>query len=240
MGSMRDMSANNFFSLEGFAHTGLFENSLFVWDALERLEAYLQEYPLGKIECDIPSSTILVNPEQISIGEGCIIEPGAYIQGPCIIGAGSTVRFGAYIRGMVIAGKNCVIGHTTEIKHSILLNNVCAAHFNYVGDCILGNDVNLGAGVKCANLRLDHRPVTIQVEDMKVKTNLKKMGAIVGDGSQIGCNAVTTPGTLIGKNAICYPCISISGYIPAFARLKSEQKKILRERCQHDNSAVPN
>jgi NDP-sugar pyrophosphorylase family protein len=211
---MKGLSSKHFFSLESFEHSALFDGESPVWDALHRLVPYLEKARLGKIEVDIPPSAHLVNPSQISIGRGCVIEPGVYIQGPVILGAGTVVRHGAYIRGYVITGKACIIGHTTEVKHSIFLNRASAAHFNYVGDSILGNDVNLGAGAKLANFRLDHAPITLVHEGKKITTNLKKFGAALGDQTQIGCNAVTNPGTLIGPRSFCYPCMNIKGILP--------------------------
>jgi UDP-N-acetylglucosamine diphosphorylase / glucose-1-phosphate thymidylyltransferase / UDP-N-acetylgalactosamine diphosphorylase / glucosamine-1-phosphate N-acetyltransferase / galactosamine-1-phosphate N-acetyltransferase len=185
-----------------------------VWDALHQLMPYLESAKLGRIEIDIPKTAYLVNPSQISIGKGSVVEPGAYIQGPVILGPGTIVRHGAYIRGYVVTGEGCIIGHATEVKHSIFLDRASAAHFNYVGDSILGNDVNLGAGVKLANFRLDHLPITFMFQGKKVITNLKKMGAVIGDETQIGCNAVTSPGTLIGPRSFCYPCMNIKGVLP--------------------------
>jgi len=212
---MQEVSTNQFFSLEAYFHRELFEGTSYVWEALHRLTSYLQEQELGKIEVKIPAGAHLINPELISIGEGTIIEPGAYIEGPAIIGPYNQIRHGAYIRGSVISGERCVIGHATEIKHSILLDRACAAHFNYVGDSILGNDVNLGAGAKLANFRLDHKEVFVLIQGQKISTGLKKMGAIVGDGAQLGCNVVANPGTLIGPKAFCYPCINVKGIIPS-------------------------
>jgi NDP-sugar pyrophosphorylase family protein len=210
---MDSLTPNLFFSLEGFAHSKLWNAGDFVWDALKNIRNYLLSKKLGTIACVIPETVHLVFPELISIGEGTVIEPGAYIQGPCIIGANSRIRHGAYIRGDVITGEGCVIGHDTEIKHSILLNNVSAAHFNYVGDSILGNGVNLGAGVKCANFRLDKALITVAFQGQRLDTNLKKFGAILGDDVQLGCNCVTNPGTLVAKGVICYPCLNIGGYV---------------------------
>lgn len=209
-----------FFSLDLFPHQALWKKGNFVWEALKNLKDYLFSQELGKIESPIPSSAYLVHPELITIGEGCIIEPGAYLSGPCIIGPGSQVRHGAYIRGNVITGKNCVIGHDTEIKHSILLDQASAAHFNYVGDSILGNGVNLGAGVKCANFRLDRESIAVAFQGEKIETELKKMGAILGDGVQLGCNCVTNPGTLLGKGVICHPCLNIGGYVAANSKIR--------------------
>ncbi len=217
---MQELSTNQFFSLEAYLHRELFEGATFVWEALHRLIPYLQEQELGKIEVKIPPTAHLINPELISIGEGTVIEPGAYIEGPVIIGPYNQIRHGAYIRGNVVTGERCIIGHSTEIKHSILLNGAHAAHFNYVGDSILGNNVNLGAGVKLANFRLDHKEVFVLLQGQKILTGLKKLGAIIGDEAQLGCNAVTNPGTLIGPKAFCYPCVNIKGIVPSRAIYK--------------------
>ena len=218
---------DQFFSLTEYAHSSLFEGCKYPWEALSRLQAYLKSLPLGKIEIEIPSTVYLVNPELICIGEGTVIEPGVYIQGPCYIGKNCIIRHGAYIRGNVITGDSCVIGHDTEIKNSILLNKASAAHFNYVGDSILGNATNLGAGVKCANLRLDNQSVCVFIEGQKINTALTKLGAIVGDGAQVGCNCVINPGTILGRNSFCFPCLNIDGFIPENGRVKPSMKNIV-------------
>lgn len=210
---MQNLGTNHFFDLSQFAHAALFDGCEYVWQALDKIKEYLRTYPLGKIEAEEQRGAYLVNPSQISIGEGTIIEPGAYIKGPCIIGKNCHIRHGAYIRGDCIIGDSCVIGHTTEIKHSIILNHSNAAHFAYLGDTILGSHVNLGAGVKCANLRLDGKQIMIRIEDQKIATNRRKFGAIVGDHSEIGCNSVLNPGTLLGKNVQAYPSLNFGGYI---------------------------
>lgn len=207
--------ADYYFDLSTYAHASLFSHDTEVWGALKNLPEYFLSHTLGKIEADIPQGVFLVNPELISIGKNTIVEPGAYIKGPCWIGEECSIRHGAYIRGNVLTGNKCVIGHDTEVKNSILLDNAQAAHFAYLGDTILGNSVNLGAGTKCANLKLDHGPIEIRIEDRWYKTNLRKLGAIVGDGSQLGCNTVTNPGTLVGKSVFSYPCTNFGGFVPA-------------------------
>lgn len=221
-------TSSTFFDLTAYQHAKLFEPCAFVWEALLNLEAYLAAQPLGKIEVDIPTGVYLVNPELISIGKGSVIEPGTYIQGPCILGEKCTVRFGAYIRGHFLAGNRCVIGHDTEVKHSIFLDGVHAAHFAYVGDSILGNGVNLGAGTKCANLKLDSSPVEICYADKRHSTGMRKLGAIVGDASQLGCNSVTNPGTVLGKKVFCHPCINVSGYIEANHVVKTDSQLCIK------------
>lgn len=203
-----------FFSLKRFAHKALWKEGEPVWSPLLALNKYLSEKNPCRIEIEIPKGVFLEKPEWISIGQGTVIEPGVFIQGPCIIGKNCRIRHGAYIRESVICGDHCQIGHSAELKHSILLDYACATHFVYVGDSILGNEVNLGAGVKCANMRLDRREVNVVIEGKRVKTGLKKFGCVIGDRVQIGCNSVLNPGTLVGMESLSYPLINLSGCIP--------------------------
>lgn len=198
-----------FFDLKNFSHSKLFEGDSPVWIALTRIKPYCDTLKLGAINCEVPSSVHLVNPETISIGEGTVIEPGAYIEGPCVIGKECQIRHGSYIRPWVITGDCCVIGHATELKASILLNHVHASHFNYVGDSILGNNVNMGAGAVCANVRLDRREVVACLSDKRFKTGLSKFGGVIGDGSQLGCNSVVCPGVMLSRKTAALPCSSI-------------------------------
>lgn len=221
------LTPSQFFNLEEYSHVSLFEECQYPWQALEQLKNYLTSSKLGIIEIDVPSTVYLVRPELISIGIGTVIEPGAYIEGPCIIGKNCVIRHGAYIRGDVVTGDSCVIGHDTEIKHSILLNSTSAAHFNYVGNSVLGNRVNLGAGVKCANLRLDHQPIHILINHEKINTGLHKLGAIVGDGAQVGCNCVINPGTILGRHSFCFPCLNVYGFVPENSKVKPAMKNIV-------------
>ena len=226
---MEQFLVNAFFHLENFSKRELFDGSTYAWEVLDSIGDFLKKAELGKIEIAIPEGVYLINPELISIGKGTVIEPGAYIHGPCIIGRECEIRHAAYVRGNVITGDRCIIGHSTEIKRSLLLDDACASHFNYVGDSVLGNQVNLGAGVKLANLRLDHLVVAISFEGRRISTGLSKMGAIIGDRAQLGCNAVTNPGTIIGKGAFCMPNCAVGGVIPAGAIVKTSQKMVVQE-----------
>lgn len=147
----------------------------------------------------------------IYIGEGTVVEPGALIKGPSIIGNHTEVRQGAYLRGNCLIGDRCVVGHTTEVKNSIMLNDAKAGHFAYIGDSILGNHVNLGAGTKLANLKIIDVGMRLKVEGKVYETGLRKLGAILGDYTETGCNSVTSPGTLLGKKSLIYPCVNIPG-----------------------------
>lgn len=216
------METAYFFNLDSFQHKGLFEAITYPWLALLKLEAFIRNLPLGVHQGVISSSTYLIDPELISIGEGSIIEPGAYVKGPCVIGKNCTIRHGAYLRGNVLTGDQCVIGHASELKNTVMMNHSNAPHFTYLGDSILGSNVNLGAGVKCANFRLDGKPIRLSFgSEPSIDTEMRKLGAIIGDGTQLGCNVVTNPGSLIGQGVKCYPCLNIGGFIPSRSFLKS-------------------
>jgi len=228
---MKNFTAEYFFDFQHYRHRQLFEGCLYVWQALPKIAPYLKSYSFGgikgSIEVEVPKGVYLINPETISIGKGSVLEPGAYIKGPCILGENCTVRHGAYIRGDFIAGDGCVIGHDTEIKNSLFFDNVHAAHFAYVGDSILGSHVNLGAGTKCANLKFDYSNIIVTVEGKKIDTGLHKFGAIMGDLSQTGCNSVTNPGTLFGQRVFCYPCMNVGGFIPSDHIVKPSEHPII-------------
>lgn len=141
------------------------------------------------------------------------IDKSATIIGPCLVLENSEIRVNAYIRGNVIIGKNCVIGNSTELKNAILFDEVKVPHFNYIGDSLLGYKVHFGAGSLTSNVKSDESNVTLMINSEKIKTNRKKIGALVGDKVEIGCNAVLTPGTIIGKNTTIYPLVMVRGEI---------------------------
>jgi len=161
--------------------------------------------------------------DTIAVGKDTVVEPGALIKGPTIIGDNTEVRQGAYIRGTVILGNQCVVGHTTEIKSSVMLYGSKAGHFAYIGDSILG-EVNLGAGTKCANLKVISSTITLEVEGIRYDTGLRKMGVIMGDQVDLGCNTVTNPGTLLSKGVLSYPNATLSGYYPPQSIVKHRQE----------------
>ncbi len=151
--------------------------------------------------------------DQIEIGKGVLIESGAMIKSPTVIGDCTEVRQGAYLRGNIVCGRRCVLGHTTEIKHAIFLDDAKAGHFNYIGDSILGNDTNLGAGTKLANLRFFDGNIYFSDGETNIDSGRKKFGAILGDRCQTGCNSVTNPGTLLGKDSFIMPNTAVpAGY----------------------------
>jgi len=155
---------------------------------------------------------------------GCSVEGEVYIhpsvklpafcsiRGPVYIAEGCEIRPGAYIRGHVIAGRNCVLGNSCEFKNCLLLDEVQVPHFSYVGDSILGNRAHLGAGVICSNLRLDQADVAVQLPDgERISSGLRKLGALVGDAAEVGCNTVLNPGVILGRRAVVMPAMSFRG-----------------------------
>lgn len=148
------------------------------------------------------------------------VDSGVKIVGPCYIGPNCEIRFGAYVRPYTWACRNSVIGHSTEVKHSLFLPGAKAPHFNYVGDSILGSGVNLGAGTKLSNLRHDGKEVSIWTESGKIVTGLRKFGALLADGCQLGCNSVTNPGTILGRNCMVDPCATVIGIHPEESRIR--------------------
>lgn len=178
------------------------------FDRFEHLDAFAQ---MGNILTNLPAGVVLKHPEMIFVGEHCNIDPGVTLQGPCIIADHVELRPGAYVRERSYIGPYSVIGHGTEVKGSFLFKRVKAAHFSYVGDSLLGERVNLGAGTICANVRLDKKEVYFQIGNEKVFTGRKKLGAIIGDQAQVGCNVVLNPGALVGKQSKIPPLTTVKG-----------------------------
>ncbi len=179
---------------------------------------------------------VILKPLDIFLDRGTVLEPSAIIKGPAIIGKECEIRQGAYLRGNVLVGDYCVIGHNTEIKNSIIMNHTEAGHFNYIGDSIVGSYVNLGAGSRLANLQFrtpENKKeecfpnIILDIEGKEIDTGRPKLGAIIGDHVEVGCNAVLSPGVLLGKESWVYPNLTVSkGYYPPHTRLAPADRKI--------------
>jgi NDP-sugar pyrophosphorylase family protein len=201
-----------FLNLEHTAHAKLFENQKYVWDALKQIASYLQFRLKPAVLGELLGKPFISN--QVFIGAGTIVEQGAVLKGPAWIGQNCHVRSGCYVRENVIAGDGVVMGNSCEFKNCILFDEAQVPHFNYVGDSILGHRAHLGAGVILSNVKLDHGEVIVDGPDGRIATGLTKFGAIVGDRSEIGCNAVINPGAVIGRDCVIYPSISFRGVLP--------------------------
>jgi len=224
------------FDLEGFAHRDLFDGVGNAWEALgERLEAYVRERARDALEGEVEPGAHVFGP--VYLAPGARIEAGAYVRGPAVLGPGTVVRHGAYLRENVLAGRDVILGHDTEVKNAVFLDQASAGHFNYVGDSILGRRVNLGAGVKLANFRVFPGDVKVlHPEGRLVDTGILKIGAILGDDVQIGCNAVTAPGTIIGRRTIVYALASVKGTVPAGSILAYKPDLVRRQRRDRPGS----
>ncbi len=152
---------------------------------------------------------------QVWVHETAVVAPTAYLGAPCIIGAGTEVRHGAFVRGSALVGEGCVVGNSVELKNVILFDGVQAPHYNYVGDSILGYKAHMGAGSVTSNVKSDKTLVVVRGQGEAIETGLKKMGAMLGDHVEVGCNSVLNPGTVIGRNSNVYPLSSVRGVVPA-------------------------
>jgi len=211
----------DFFDLTDCEYADLFAGLDAVWEALTHLEAYLLAHTPREpiLRGSVHPAAFLIGPH-ILIEEGAVVEPGAYIEGPALIGRGAVVRHGAYVRANTLAARNSLIGHSTETKNAIFLPGSKAAHFAYVGDSILGSRVNLGAGTRLANFRLGGGMVTLRIDGRPVSTGREKLGAILGDDCQLGCNCVCNPGTLLAPRCALRPLTTVQGYHPARSQIK--------------------
>ena len=151
---------------------------------------------------------------QVWVHKTAKVFASAYLGAPCIIGANTEVRHCAFIRGSALVGENCVVGNSVELKNVILFDNVQVPHYNYVGDSILGYKAHMGAGSITSNVKSDKSLVVIHGKE-EIPTGIKKVGALVGDHVEIGCNSVLNPGTVIGRNSSIYPVSCVRGVIPA-------------------------
>ncbi len=201
----------------------LFSRCTYPWEILPLIKSFiveLQKELAGEYES---------YSEGVLIGKNVSVSPLSTIIGPCIIGDGCEIRPGAYIRGNVITGKNCVLGNSSEFKNCILLDKVQAPHYNYVGDSVLGYHAHLGAGAICSNLKSDGTNVCVKTSDGVFDTGLRKMGAILADGADIGSGSVLNPGTIIGKNTSVYPLTSVRGVIGENYIVKSADNIVKRQ-----------
>ncbi len=189
----------------------------FPWHALKDLKSFIRETG-SRLDKNLYSE---ISPE-VWIHKDAVVAPSAYIGSPCIVGKDTEIRHCAFIRGSALIGEKCVIGNSVEVKNSIIFDCVQIPHYNYVGDSILGYKSHLGAGAVTSNVKSDKSPVTVKNGSESIKTELKKLGAMVGDYAEIGCNSVLNPGTVIGKNTTVYPLSRVRGVIKENSIYKEE------------------
>ena len=196
------------FDLEHTLAKAYLEQFAWPWEALRGIKEMILS--LGE---NLGEEYTEVSP-QVWVHRTAKVAPSAYLGAPCIIGPDTEVRHCAFIRGSALVGAGCVVGNSAELKNVILFDGVQTPHYNYVGDSILGYKAHMGAGSITSNVKGDKSPVTVRMGDEAIATGLKKMGAMLGDHAEIGCNSVLNPGAVIGRDAQVYPLSSVRGTVP--------------------------
>lgn len=216
---MKCCEIKNLYSLSQTIASSIFEGATYPWEVLPKIKEFI--VTLGN---SLDSDIYEYKGENIWIAKSAKVAPTAYIAGPAIIGEDTEIRHCAFIRGNAIVGNHCVVGNSTELKNVILFNNVQVPHYNYVGDSILGYKSHMGAGSITSNVKSDKKLVIVKNAAECFETGLKKFGAMIGDGVEVGCNSVLNPGTVIGKNSNIYPLSCVRGVIPENSIYKNKNE----------------
>lgn len=217
------MKIVNLLDLEHTIAKDLFLDKTYPWEVLADISDFILS--LGQTLDD----DLFDHPcEDVWIAKDATVYPTAYIHGPCIIDRGAEVRHCAFIRGSAIVGKNAVVGNSTELKNVVLFDHVQVPHYNYVGDSVLGYRAHMGAGSLTSNVKSDKTLVVIKNGEEQIATNRKKVGAMLGDGVEVGCNTVLNPGTVVGRNSNIYPLSSVRGYVPPCSIRKQDGTVVLK------------
>jgi NDP-sugar pyrophosphorylase family protein len=203
------LGINDLLSLDKTIAAALFVGLDYPWQALGGISDFITSFgqTLPEDKFDHPA-------ENVWIAKSARVFPSAYIAGPCIIDEEAEVRHCAFIRGSAIVGKNAVVGNSVELKNVVLFDGVQVPHYNYVGDSVLGYKAHMGAGSITSNVKSDKELVIIKNGNELIGTGRKKVGAIIGDHVEVGCNSVLNPGTVIGRCSNIYPLSSVRGAVP--------------------------
>lgn len=217
--SMEQVTIEKLYDLKETIAEEIFQGKTYPWEVLPLIGTFIEK--LGKTLSSEEYDRI---GENIWVAKSARIAPTVAINGPCIIGKNAEIRQCAFIRGNAIVGEGAVVGNSTELKNVILFNKVQVPHYNYVGDSVLGYKAHMGAGSITSNVKSDKKLVVVHGEDFELETGMKKFGAMLGDGVEVGCNSVLNPGTVVGRNSNIYPLSSVRGVIPADSIYKSRQE----------------
>lgn len=221
---MDNIRITDLYDLSHTAAADYLKGFTYPWEALKGISELI--ISLGKNldpnEYDNPSENVWVH-------KTAKVFPSAYLGAPCIIGANTEVRHCAFIRGSALVGENCVVGNSAELKNVIIFDNVQTPHYNYVGDSILGYKSHMGAGSITSNVKSDKTNVVIKSADEQLETGIKKIGAMLGDYVEVGCNSVLNPGTVIGRDSNVYPVSCVRGVIPENSIYKEARKIVVKE-----------
>lgn len=199
---------NIFVDLDQTIAKELLEQAEYPWEVLENIKDFIL-----KVGPTLPKDEYDEISENVWVSKTATVAPTAYIGAPTIIGHNTKVSHCAYIRTCALVGENCTIGNSTELKNVIIFNGAEVPHYNYVGDSILGHKAHMGAGSITSNLKADRKNVTVSIGGEKIATGIRKMGAILGDFAEIGCNSVLNPGTIVAHHSNVYPLSMVRGYV---------------------------
>lgn len=216
---MEACKISNMYTLSETIAAGLFEGAEYPWEVLPKIHDFILE--LGK---SLPVDKFEKRGEDIWIAKSATVAPTACLNGPLIVDEDAEIRHCAFVRGNAIVGKGAVVGNSTELKNVVLFNKVQVPHYNYVGDSVLGFKSHMGAGSITSNVKSDKTLVVVKSADEKIETGLKKMGAMLADHVEVGCNSVLNPGTVIGRNSNIYPTSCVRGCIPVNSIYKNEKE----------------
>ena len=216
---MEACKISNMYTLSETIAAGLFEGAEYPWEVLPKIHDFILE--LGK---SLPADKFEKRGEDIWIAKSATVAPTACLNGPLIVDEDAEIRHCAFVRGNASVGKGAVVGNSTELKNVVLFNKVQVPHYNYVGDSVLGFKSHMGAGSITSNVKSDKTLVVVKSVDEKIETGLKKMGAMLADHVEVGCNSVLNPGTVIGRNSNIYPTSCVRGCIPANSIYKNEKE----------------
>lgn len=216
---MEACKISNMYTLSETIAAGLFEGAEYPWEVLPKIHDFILE--LGK---SLPVDKFEKRGEDIWIAKSATVAPTACLNGPLIVDEDAEIRHCAFVRGNAIVGKGAVVGNSTELKNVVIFNKVQVPHYNYVGDSVLGFKSHMGAGSITSNVKSDKTLVVVKSVDEKIETGLKKMGAMLADYVEVGCNSVLNPGTVIGRNSNIYPTSCVRGCIPANSIYKNEKE----------------
>lgn len=215
----------NLLDLEKTIAAPLFEGKTYAWEVLDELKAFI--YRLG--ESLDPEEFDQVS-EGVWVAKDAKVFPSAYLGAPCIIDHEAEVRHCAFIRGSAIVGKGAVVGNSVELKNVVLFDKVQTPHYNYVGDSVLGFKAHMGAGSITSNVKSDKTLVTVRDPDGAIETGRKKLGAILGDYVEVGCNSVLNPGTVVCRHSNIYPTSSVRGVIPPESIYKDKDNVVIKHK----------
>ena len=217
--SMQDYRIENMYDLSQTIAADLFAGKEYPWEVLGDISDFIV-----KLGNTLPADRFEKRGENVWVAKSAKIFDSAYIGGPCIIDEEAEIRQCAFIRGSAIVGKKAVVGNSTELKNVVLFDEVQVPHYNYVGDSVLGYKAHMGAGSITSNVKSDKLPVVIHNGEEQIPTGRKKVGAILGDHVEVGCNTVLNPGTVIGRESRVYPTSCVRGVIPEKSIYKAEGK----------------